>query len=68
MDAHGDDLLDCYRCTGHEKIQYGVLDDSNHCIGMVFATPIGMPLMGTQQIKTSSVLNQMIEMNVPEDT
>ena len=33
-----------------------------------FTTPIGMPLMGTQQIKTSSVLNQMIEMNVPEDT
>ena len=33
-----------------------------------FATPIGMPLMGTQQIKTSTVLEEMTELDAPEDT
>ncbi len=31
-------------------------------------TPLGMPIMGTKPVKTSVVLNQMTEMDIPEAT
>lgn len=33
-----------------------------------FMTPMGMPLMGTKHIKTSDVLNEMVDIGIPEST
>ena len=68
MDAHGDDLLDGDRGTGHEKIQYGVLDDSNHCIGMVCSYTNGNAAYGHATNQNIICFESNDRTNVPEDT
>ena len=68
MDADGDDLLDCDRCPRHEEIQYGVLDDSTYCIGMVFRDTHWNAPYGYATNQNITCFEPAEEMEISEET